>query len=307
MTKSVSPRKSRPRRGTFVAIGAGCLLALSLLVSVAYGAGAADPSLMASVTTSDSLTTIWTLAVGAVALTLLWVWGRIWGKAWAVSEARRAAPHAGPGLKLAQSGLAAVLVAAVAIGPAAWAASAVSANAPQNDQWRQVILAAAPACKGQTPVAGTHGYEGDTHPVEVISASTSTGGAWTGEQADVSVRAGDLGPLPGTLDSVQLVACIGERTETVVETCDYSPSGTYTRYRYSRSVSIYSARTGQLLGGKTLAGSEAGECPKLLMINGAREEHGDDVNWDDSGIWDYVKTWVSGPVKSPGPTDSPAS
>jgi RNA polymerase subunit RPABC4/transcription elongation factor Spt4 len=177
--------------------------------------------------------------------------------------------------KLLEMAVALLVVMVVLVGPAVWATNAISA-APDYSQEKQVVIQATPACTGH-PIAGTHAYSGQSHPIVVID--TWSQAVDKGEQNDVSSHARDVGLLPNKLDSVQLVACIGPLKSALVETC--------TAYWPSREVSIYQADTAILLGSKTFAGSDTDPCS------------GDEISWSDSRIWVYIQTWVSGPVKSP--------
>ena len=288
--------------GGLIILGTVILIPLSLLVSLTYGAMARDSGLMSKMTTDGVISAIWTLAIGAAVLTLLWAWAYIWRKTWIWDTKKAITPPARRPVQLRQIVISAVIISVVLFGPAAWAANSVSSGAPLMDQARQhdaqankALMAAAPACKGQGAIAGAGEYTGNSHPIAILSVSSS--GDPSGDQSDVSARARDLGQLPDTLASVQLTACISQRNTTVVQTCDYSPSGTDIRYQYSRDVSICATRTGQLLERKTFTGSVPRACPDTMYTN-EDTEYGSDVNWNDSAIWDYLKTWVSGSAKA---------
>jgi hypothetical protein len=274
----------------WLTIGAIVLGLFSLLVS--WGDLRASDSVgMIGTTSGDAAMGVWIMAVIAI-LVCLWC-------AWVLIGAR---PGLGRNAKLVGDGLALVLVPLLFIGPALAATNAISASAPHNDQVRQALLAAIPACRGQTPIAGAAAYGGAVHPMEVVYIPAN--GATDRTQADVAIRAGTLAPVPDTIDAIQLVVCLGDQTTVTLQTCNYSMGGTYTRYAHDRDVFVYEAASGQLLEQKTFEGSHPSDCPDTKAV-GKGEASGDDVNWDDSRIWDYIGTWLVGPMPSASPTDNP--
>lgn len=289
MTQIGSKTKAHHHRR--LTIGAIVLGAMSLMVSFGAALRAQDSGAMLGTTSGDATMGVAIMAIIAIPVVLWCVWVLIGAR-----------PGLGRNAKLAGDGLALILVPILFIGPALAAANTISAGSPHNDQVRQAFLAAIPACRGQTPVVGAGAYGGPNHPLEIVYIPAN--GATDGTQANVASRAGALAPLPDTMGAVQLVVCIGDQTTTTLQTCNYSMGGTYTRYAQDRDVFVYEAQTGQLLSTKTFEGSHPSDCPETKSV-GKDEASGDDVNWDDSQIWDYIGTWLVGPMPSASPTDNP--
>jgi len=248
-----------------VAAFCALLAALTLIAtSVVYSLGTAltasafkpnwpnDPALLRSLTLA---------AAGASGLAIILI-------GYAVTRLNPRGIRSGPNVLLAI--LVACFFLGVVLAPEVWATQAVKA-APDYSRQKQVVVDATPGCAGQA-ISGTHAYAGQRHPIVVID--TWVQAVERGEQNDVSSHALDSGLLPDTLDSVQLVACIGPLGSDFVETCVGSIE--------SRRVSIYRADTGKLVGDETFAGSASDPCS------------GDQVPWYDSRIWDYIATWARG-------------
>jgi hypothetical protein len=259
---------------------------LAVLGSTASGAcsGSAQFTVACSSTADD---TIRGMFIGA------FVWGVI--AMVGIVLAIRAFLNAHDKARLLAAGVAACLVLVTVTGSALSSASDLHANQnPGVDQASRAVSQAAPACKGQTPVLGAADYAGDVHPIEVVNASD--GGTWTETQRGWALGALNLGPVPQEIATVQLVACIGDNKPIVLQTCSYSLGGTFTRYGYQLDVSIYAARTGQALGTRTFTGTPPDQCPETKET-GKDESYGDKVGPLDQEIWDYLKTWVSGPTR----------
>lgn len=73
-------------------------------------------------------------------------------------------------------------------------------------------------------------------------------------------------------DGAELVLCVGEEQRVVVERCPYALGGgrsVLERIAYTREARLVVARTGQVLGGKTVAGTPPSECTSVEAFTGA--------------------------------------
>jgi hypothetical protein len=287
--------------GGCVVLGAFILLPLSWLLSLVCVVMANDPGFMNTITTGGALGAIWGVAIAGAVLAFLWAAAYIWRKHWAESSKEPFSPARSRPVQLGQAALAALIIGAVTLLPAAWSAGVVSSYAPQNDAVTTVITTVAPFCNmshGETkaPIAGTAPYAGLSHAMAVIA--TDAYGSTRGEQRDVSAHAEKIESLPDSLSSVQLMACVGGQVTSTIEICNYSRGGTYTRYSHFRDVWIFAAQSGFLIGHQTFNGSEPGPCPESQTV-GKGSTTGSDVGIDDSRIWDFVKGYLSGPAQGP--------
>jgi hypothetical protein len=312
MQNTAPARKKTPYAegcGGCIVIGAFILLPLSLLLSLVCGAMANDPGFMTTITTGGALGAIWAVAIAGAALAFLWAAAIIWRKHWAEGPKKPFPPARSRPVQLGQTALAAVIIGAVTLLPAAWAASAVSSSAPQNDAVTAMIATLAPFCnmshgESKAPIAGTAPYAGLNHTIAVIAISAN--GDTRGEQGDVSANAEKIESLPGSLSSVQLVACVGGQETSTIEVCNYSRGGTYWRYGHFRDVWIFVAQSGLLIGHQTFTGSEPGPCPESQTV-GKGSTTGGDVGTDDSGIWDFIGSYLNRAVDTSYPMSTPTA
>jgi hypothetical protein len=262
---------------------------LSVMVSLGYGDASTQPGSPLGTSSTDHLIAIWLVALVATVLAAFAAWTLI-----------RRRPGAGRRSKVAIAALTSCLIVAVVVGPAVWAANALSTNAPHNDQVRAAMLAAARLCHDGTAIAAAHPYDGASHAIEIVAATAD--GSEADEQADVMVRAATLAPVPDRADLVQLVGCIGQSSRVTLQVCHYTAGGTYTRYGFARDVSIYAAATAELLDRQTFSGSTPDACPETKTV-GDDEAEGWEIGWDDAQIWDYLGPWMNGPVRTASPSD----
>jgi hypothetical protein len=290
MTQAEGTKKKTGCWGCLAALAFILAVPLSLLVSLGSAVDAQKPVSTLDTTTDGVLVTIWGMAAFAVVVTLAGIISRI--------RARPVTSRLGRPLG---GGLAAILVVAMTIGAAGYASNVVNSNGPHNDRVRQAFTASVPACKGGAPVVGAATYVGSDHPFVVVYAPDASPG---GTQAEVAAKAAALGPLPDAVSAVQLVICIETDREVTIQVCDYTLGDTYTRYGHERDVSVYAARSGQLLERKTFSGSRPDACPQYKSAN-QNDTHGGNIGWDDTHIWGYIGAWLSGPMPSASPTDNP--
>lgn len=111
------------------------------------------------------------------------------------------------------------------------------------------------------------------HPIAVLGEGVAT------------TVASEL-PAGWTSDSVfdvELVAHIGDSTQTVIEVCPYNGPD-ITRYRYSTDVSLYSATSGERIASETLRGDDPRQCQQTEPWS-LTELHGTEVTSDQIISW----------------------
>ncbi len=93
---------------------------------------------------------------------------------------------------------------------------------------------------------------------------------------------------PGSVTACELVACVGEQKEVLVQTCHYTGGFESTRYQYQTSVVLRAARTAEVVAEHTFAGSEPSECPVSITKGSpfnVRTRVGREVDFSDITAW----------------------
>lgn len=86
--------------------------------------------------------------------------------------------------------------------------------------------------------------------------------------------------IPASIADTQLVACVGDDYEELIQTCSYNPSGTFRRYRHFVDITLRVARTGEIIDTVKVGGSLPETCPQVIF--GSGESHGDPVTGLDA-------------------------
>lgn len=96
--------------------------------------------------------------------------------------------------------------------------------------------------------------------------------------------------VPEAVDSLQLVAYLGDEERYALQTCDYYGGPPITRYQFVRQVDIYQAKTGALLTSFEIRGSEPDRCPQTAPQS-AETIEGTQVFADTvvAGLREYVE------------------
>lgn len=142
----------------------------------------------------------------------------------------------------------------------------------------EIVLAAEQACVGKgIEEAATYVGTGP-HPVVVC-------GHWT---------YGDTNRFPESwwpesINDLELVACLGEEQEELIETCTYTNGPPLRRYQYKREIRLVEAKTGNIIASYILKGSVPDKCPSATTKKDV-ERHGSDVGFNEVRNWliDFV-------------------
>lgn len=102
------------------------------------------------------------------------------------------------------------------------------------------------------------------------------------------------GKLPGNWQPMalrfsELVACIGEEKEDLIQTCQYTMNYEITRYGYRIDVTIKSAKTSEKVGERTFWGEPPSDCPETT--SNSRSITGGHVKDEDITAW--LRTYVN--------------
>ena len=107
------------------------------------------------------------------------------------------------------------------------------------------------ACKGR-PVA--------RRPLTSQDRASTHGGAVRQWRARRSTRRSRAEWTPASPDKVELVACVGNTEQVVLETCRYQSGGDVTRYGFKAPVRVFVAATGEVLKEFTAHGDPPQPC-----------------------------------------------
>jgi sugar lactone lactonase YvrE len=95
--------------------------------------------------------------------------------------------------------------------------------------------------------------------------------------------------IPQSVGDTQLVACVSDDYEEVIQTCNYNPSGTFRRYQHFVDITMMAAQTGEILATFQTGGSAPENCPQVIFGSGS--SHGEPVTFHDAldAIAPYVE------------------
>jgi len=149
-----------------------------------------------------------------------------------------------------------------------------------SPQDTQIIEAMQPVAKGEgVAQAASYTRDGGINPVVLISSSGEIHG-WTD---DIPTEW-----KPTSVEETELVICVGEEEEKIIEVCEYyGPS--ITRYQHYVEVELREARTGKLVANTILYGSMPRHCKQSESYSVTRL-YGSDVSFDQVTGW--VETYV---------------
>jgi ABC-type multidrug transport system fused ATPase/permease subunit len=89
--------------------------------------------------------------------------------------------------------------------------------------------------------------------------------------------------VPDSLTNTELVLCVGDKKAILIGSCEYSPSGTFSRYQNQRNVSLVVVHTGEVIAQKIFYGSNPASCPYQISQSGSNT--GSDVTEKDILDW----------------------
>jgi len=72
---------------------------------------------------------------------------------------------------------------------------------------------------------------------------------------------------PESVSDLELVAIVEDQEEIAIQTCHYNMGPPITRYQYFMNVSVYSAKTGELVMSENLNGSVPSLCPQTAPLS----------------------------------------
>lgn len=144
----------------------------------------------------------------------------------------------------------------------------------------QVALAEVCKSKNGIPQAAQYTESEGLHPIVLLSLSGSSH-EWSDRLPE------NWDPLG--IRFVELVLCVGDEVERLIETCEYAPPPDIKRYKYEIMLRLLSARTGELIEKVTLRGSEPRECAQT-EISSVTRLTGSHVSFDQVQNW--VKRYV---------------
>lgn len=141
-------------------------------------------------------------------------------------------------------------------------------------------------CEGQAqPQAAAYNrYASDYHPIIFVGEE---GKAIMEEEIPVDW-------LPYSPEDLELVVCFDERSEEVVEVCNYVPvSGSglgfsKTRYRQTQKITIRSANGAYIIGTTSLRGTYPDACPQTVSNYSTSPIIG---YLSDDAVWDWLKAY----------------
>lgn len=90
---------------------------------------------------------------------------------------------------------------------------------------------------------------------------------------------------PATLNEVQLVLCLEDEREVVVQTCNYSGGKVIKRYQYTREVQLYQARNAELVAQGIIKGIEPEKCPQMATNGFTMPIYGERTDSSAIGAW----------------------
>ncbi len=96
-----------------------------------------------------------------------------------------------------------------------------------------------------------------------------------GEKHDLAALEGVWGTywLPESVSNTELVACFAEAQKINVGTCKYDDGTSIERYMQRLVISIYAARTGELIDAITLDGPRPTTCPEKKVAGGEQPDY----------------------------------
>jgi hypothetical protein len=96
--------------------------------------------------------------------------------------------------------------------------------------------------------------------------------------------------IPKSVESVQLVAYVGNEEQVTIERCLYTGGYIKTRYQYQRTIELYAAHDAALIKEETIMGSLPDRCP--TFTDDSSDIHGTRVLFDE--VTDWLRAYVEG-------------
>jgi len=144
----------------------------------------------------------------------------------------------------------------------------------------QATLAEVCKSKNGIPQAARYIENDGLHPIVLLSLSGSSH-EWSDNLPE------NWDPLG--IRFVELVLCVSDEVERLIETCRYIPPPDIKRYRYEVMLRLLSAHTGELIESETLQGNAPRECEQTEISSVSRLA-GSHVSFDQ--VQDWVKRYV---------------
>lgn len=146
----------------------------------------------------------------------------------------------------------------------------------------EILDALAPVCEGGA-VAEAALYTGGEglHPVVLLDGSGDSH-RWTGQVPSEW--------WPESVGTTELVVCVGEEQEVLIETCPYIGGPPIDRYQYVIHVELVAAQTGEMIAADDISGDAPRQCRQSEPVELVRLE-GSHVAFSD--VRDWLTPYVS--------------
>lgn len=89
---------------------------------------------------------------------------------------------------------------------------------------------------------------------------------------------------PKSINTTELVACLGEEQRELVDICEYSGGQTIRRYQYAIPIRLMAARSGETIATGVIMGELPRACKIMELVN-TTEIHGPHVTHDEVEQW----------------------
>jgi len=141
---------------------------------------------------------------------------------------------------------------------------------------QEILDALAPVCEGGTaaeaaPYTGGEGL----HPIVLLDESGDSH-RWTGEVPSEW--------WPESVGTTELVVCVGEEQEVLIQTCPYIGGPPINRYQYVIHVELVAAQTGETIAADDISGDAPRQCRQSEPVELVRLE-GSHVAFSDVRSW----------------------
>jgi hypothetical protein len=90
--------------------------------------------------------------------------------------------------------------------------------------------------------------------------------------------------LPESTNELELVACLDEEQEELIQTCQYGMGSSWRRFQYKRRIRLLEAKTGEIVAADILMGGVPPQCPSSI-ISGDNQKYGSHVGYYPLQNW----------------------
>ena len=118
-----------------------------------------------------------------------------------------------------------------------------------------------PVCEGNGVEDATYHIpeESHIHPVIILTSGHNYPHIWNNYLPEEW--------LPSSVHATELVLCVEEEKEELIQRCQYHPVGSFSRYQYYIPLRLLEARTGKIVSTYKIWGGIPPFCPYTLIID----------------------------------------